>query len=578
MIKMNFTYLLPVYIMGVIFCGTMFAQSPMFIPPILSGNTIELSIGNGNKVFYPGQITQTMGINGDFLAPTLVLDQGQQVTINIKNELTDTTTIHWHGMHVSPQNDGGPHIYILPGATWSPSFQVLDWASTYWYHPHLHHKTNLHVMKGVAGMIIVRDATESALTLPRTYGVDDFPIIVQTRAFDAQNQIEIMTPMDTSIMVNGTIKPYLEVPAQVVRLRMLNGSSERTFEFGLSGNKAFSQIGSDGGLLSSSVSMNRLRMTNGERSELLVDFSGMEGQTIYLRSFGSELPNAIYGASQPGMGMGQSIPGYTQNPLNGADFDVLEIRIQAATANPVTTIPAQLVQHNPWTSTQADTTRTFTFMPANMGPTAIQGPFMINMAHFDMNIINEYIPFNNIEIWELVNQTPISHPFHIHDVSFYILDINGATPPENMRGRKDVVLVPAGMGRVRFITQFETFHDNVYPYMYHCHMLTHEDDGMMGQFVVQSPPVSVSEPMKDGNIGWSVYPNPSTGTCTLYMDKVEVKSKYYVYSTQGTLLHEGSVKSEETEVNLSDLSAGVYLFILENGKERQSRILNIQRP
>jgi bilirubin oxidase len=115
-------------------------------------------------------------------------------------------------------------------------------------------------MKGIAGMIIVKDPVEAALTLPRTYGIDDFPIIVQTRAFDSNHQIEVMTAMDTAVMVNGTLKPYLEVPAQRVRFRMLNGASERTFLFGLSGNQAFDQIGSDGGLLTAPVNMNRLML------------------------------------------------------------------------------------------------------------------------------------------------------------------------------------------------------------------------------------------------------------------------------------------------------------------------------
>jgi FtsP/CotA-like multicopper oxidase with cupredoxin domain len=86
-----------------------------------------------------------------------------------------------------------------------------------------------------------------------------------------------------------------------------------------------------------------------------------------------------------------------------------------------------------------------------MGPTAINGPFMIDMTMFDMMMINQYVPYNNTEIWTLTNNTPISHPFHIHDVQFYILDINGIAPPLNQQGRKDVILVPAGGGIVRFI-------------------------------------------------------------------------------------------------------------------------------
>jgi len=143
----------------------------------------------------------------------------------------------------------------------------------------------------------------------------------------------------------------------------------------------------------------------------------------------------------------------------------------------------------------------------------INGPFTINNAHYDMDVINERVPFNNTEIWQLTNQTPIAHPFHIHNVSFYVLTVNGNPPPAHMRGRKDVVIVPAGMGVVRFITKFEDFYNDTLPYMYHCHMLTHEDDGMMGQFIVKSPcNLVVSQPNNinttiNSNISFTVTPS-----------------------------------------------------------------------
>mgnify|MGYP006145950441 CR=1 FL=1 len=464
-----------------------YAQNQLAIPSVLSGSEINLNLQTGSVQFLAGSATSTMGANGNLLGPTIILDRYQDVTMNVTNSLGEPTTIHWHGMHVAPENDGGPHIVIMPGETWSPAWNVLDWASTHWYHPHLHHMTNEHVQKGIAGFIIVRDAEEQALNLPRTYGVDDFPLAVQTKAFDANNQIIVESALDVNLMVNGTINPYLDAPAQMVRLRLLNGSSERYYNFGLSNNMDFQMIGADGGLLSAPVTLNRIMMAPGERAEIVVDLSALQGQTIFLRSFGSELANGIYGAAQPGMGAGQTITNYTSNPLNGADFNVLQINVQAPTMNPVTAISSTLIDHNPWAESEANTTRTLVFEPVNMGPTAIQGPFTINGAEFDMDVINYEIPFENIEIWVLNNQSPISHPFHIHDVSFYILDINGNPPPPHLRGRKDVVHVPAGNGTVRFIAKFDDYYSDEFPYMYHCHMLTHEDGGMMGQFLVMPP-------------------------------------------------------------------------------------------
>lgn len=462
--------------------------NPLFIPDTLSGNTINLTLKNGNKQFVAGTPTQTMGANGDLLGPTLILKKNTFVEINVKNELGEPSTIHWHGLHVAPENDGGPHIVIQDKETWSPSFIVLDNASTYWYHPHLHHKTNEHVQKGIAGFILVQDEEEAALLLPRTYGVDDIPLVIQTKGFDANNQIIPETALDTFLLVNGTNKAYSIAYPQVMRYRLLNGSSERFYNFGFSNNLSFYQIGSDGGLLNNSIAQSRILLAPGERAEILINLAGKEGETIQLINYGSEIPNAIYGARQPGIGPGQTIPNYTLNPLNGNNTNILEIRIEHQQSdNPITTIPNNLVTNTPYNLSEAKTTRNITFMSMNMGPTAIQGPFMFNNQMFDMDLINYRVDYNTVEIWELRNQTPIAHPFHIHHHQFYVLDINGAAPPAHLQGRKDVVMVPAGNGVVRFIIKFENFHNDTLPYMYHCHMLTHEDHGMMGQFIINSP-------------------------------------------------------------------------------------------
>lgn len=463
------------------------AQTPLTIPPALTGTAFNLTLQTGSVQFFPGQATQTMGVNGNILGPTLIVNKGETVTFNVTNDLGESTTIHWHGMHVSPANDGGPHTTIPAGTTWSPVIPVLDWASTYWYHPHLHHKTHEHVQKGIAGFIIVRDDVEGALTLPRTYGVDDFPIVVQTKAIDANNQIVVESELDSAIFVNGTYNAHLDAPAQMVRMRLLNGSSMRYYNFGFSNNMTFHQIGSDGGLLTVPVAHTRLMLAPGERAEILVNLSTLENQTIFLMNYGSQIANGIYGAIQPGMGAGQQIPGYNLNPLNGTDFNLLQINVVAPTNDPISTMPSTLVAHQPWLESEVNATRELVFTSTVAGPSAINGPFVINSMPFDMMMINYEIPFDNIEIWELRNQSPIAHPFHIHDVQFYVLTINGVPPPPHLAGRKDVIHVPGGNTVVRFITQFETYYDDNIPYMYHCHMLIHEDDGMMGQFLVKSP-------------------------------------------------------------------------------------------
>lgn len=547
------------------------AQNPLAIPPTLSGTTINLNLQEGTTNFYPGPPTQTYGANGNLLGPTLILDRYDTVTINVTNNLMDTTTIHWHGMHVAPQNDGGPHIVIPPGTTWSPEMPILDWAATHWYHPHLHMHTNTHVQKGIAGMIIVRDADEAALTLPRTYGVDDIPLVIQTKAFDSNNQIIIESALDTALMVNGTLDPIASVPEQVVRFRILNGSSERVYNLGLSNGQTFFQIASDGGLLTAPVSMTRLMLAPGERAEILVNFTGLLGQPIQLMSYGSELPSAIYGATQPGMGAGQVIPNYTLNPLNGNDFQVIDFNVIAATASPVTTIPTSLITHTPYLEANANVTRALTFSPVNMGPTAIQGPFLIDMMPFDMMMINQFVPFENTEIWTLTNNSPIAHPFHIHDVQFYILDINGAAPPLSQQGRKDVILVPAGGGVVRFITKFDDFYDDVYPYMYHCHMLTHEDDGMMGQFLVRSPGAGLNEMSSTEEL---IFPNPAQDQLTIH--SLNENETIRIYDASGRIVEHFIAEDKSMVIDIKSYQSGLYFIDLrsENGSRNLKFIKN----
>lgn len=508
---------LAISIIGILAFQIGLAQNALNIPNTLSGTNINLALQNGATQFFSGQITNTMGANGNILGPTLILNQGDFVNFSVDNQLADTTTIHWHGLHVSSENDGGPHTSIAPNSTWSPSFTIMDKAATYWYHPHLHHYTDKHVSNGIAGLIIVKDSIESALALPRTYGVDDFPLAIQTKEFDASNQIVVHSNSDNQIMVNATLDPYLDVPSQVIRYRILNGSSQRAFNLGLNNNQVFYQIASDGGLLSEPIQLTRLLLSPGERAEILIDFSGMNGQIAFLKSYASEMQNGIYGATNPGMGAGMVMNGYNPNPLNGTDFNILQFNVGVQNTNPITTIPSNLTAVTPLLEANANITRTLTFTPTTMGPNQLNGEFLINGASMDMDVINYTIPFNNTEIWELRNQSGISHPFHIHDVQFYILSRNGVAPPANEQGRKDVVLVKP-LETVRFIAKFEDFSNTTVPYMYHCHLLTHEDGGMMGQFVVSNPTTVVDNIIEEDGV--NIYPNPSFGSITIEVEKL----------------------------------------------------------
>ncbi len=464
--------------------GFLMAENPLFIPETISGNEFNLNLQYGTAQILEGDVTQTMGANGPNMAPTLIFEQGEYVNINVTNNLDEETTIHWHGMHISPQNDGGPHSIISPGDTWNPHFTVMDKACTMWYHPHLHEKTNEHVTKGITGFLIIRDDEEAALDLPRTYGVDDIPLNLQTKQFDSSNQIVIGEHVDSVPMANSTVDAFVELPAQVVRLRLLNGSSMRVYNLGFSNNATFYQIGSDGGLLSEPVSMTRLLLAPAERAEVLVDLTGMNGQSIELMSYGASLPQSAYGIAGLATMQGVSPDGYNSNPLNGSDFTMLTINVGDQTSNPVTSIPNDLVEVTPLNESDATVNRSLTIQAPNMQQNGITGPFEFSGQSFDMSVVNQYVQLGDTEIWEIFNMSMVGHPFHIHDVQFYILDRDGVSPPENERGRKDVVWI-SQMETVRFIAKFEDHADDQVPYMYHCHMLQHEDEGLMGQFIVE---------------------------------------------------------------------------------------------
>lgn len=562
-------------ILFIVLTNVLVAQNELLIPDTISGTTFYLTLQNGTHQFLDGQITNTMGVNGNILGPTLIMNKSDNVDITVTNQLDETTTIHWHGIHVSSENDGGPHTTIQPGTSWNPTFTIMDKAGTYWYHPHLHEKTNEHVSKGIAGFIIVRDEEEALLELPRTYGVDDFPLAIQTKDFDVNNQVVIPSNADDVVMVNATIDANLNVPAQVVRFRLLNGTSQRVLNIGLSGNQTFYQIGSDGGLLESPISLTRLYLAPGERAEILIDFSSMQGETKYLMSYASEFPNGIYGATYPGMMSMMTLDGYNPNPINGTNFNLMKFSIDPPTPNPIYTIPTNLVTVATIPESTANLTRSFIFTPQIMGPNQLNGHFLINGVGFDMDVINYTIPLDNIEIWSITNQSGIAHPFHIHDVQFYVLDRNGVTPPLSEQGRKDVILIKP-METVRFITQFVDFANADVPYMYHCHMLVHEDDAMMGQFVVIDNSTGVNSKLST-NEECILYPNPASGNDLFIKSNVTIES-YEIFNISGEKLAFEQVDRNKDEmiIKIDNYPKGLYIVKIYAGSKQYSEKLVIK--
>jgi len=537
-----------------------FSQNTIPIPDTLVGTTISLTIHTDSIAILPGKKTKTLAYNPafNFLGPTLILNKWQAVNATITNQIGDTTTLHWHGLHVASKNDGGPHTQILSGASWNPNFTILNSASTYWYHPHFMGKTAAQAIKGASGLIIVRDSTEAALTLPRKYGVDDIPLIVKCLQLDSNNQFMPQGMQDSTLLVNGVTNGQYNFPAQVVRLRLLNASGERTFNLGFTGSKQFYVIGNDNGLLQASVLVTRIRLSPGERAEALLDLTGMNGQTIYLMSYGSELPMGVQGG--PTMSMMGGPP--MNSPLNGINFNILKMNVTSQTLNPVTSVPSNLIPDNPLQASQASITRTINFTADSM--MVMDGPFYFNDSTFNMMRIDYQIPLNNIEIWSLTNQTMVAHPFHLHDVPFYILDRDGNSPPPEERGKKDVVLVQPNE-TVRFITKFTDFTDSIIPYMFHCHILMHEDDGMMGQFVIMPQGWANINSSLGEIMGMSVYPNPSKENLSVFLkeNNATTLSKIEVYNELGEIIFSSSFSGQKYNLHTEGWKSGFYTLSIK---------------
>lgn len=457
----------------------------IIIPELLQGPNFELVMDEGTHTFTAaGSPSSTAGYNGDILGPTLEWVQGDDISITVTNELGSDSTTHWHGAHVAPVNDGGPHQMIAAGGgTWSPAFEVMNAAATMWYHPHLHEDTANQVRQGLSGFIIVRDDVEAALDLPRAYGVDDLPLVLQDKQLDGSGVLQDAPDRGNTMTVNGAADAFREVPAQMVRLRLLNGSLELAYNLEFADGRTFSVIGNDLGLLQAPAPVTSLMIAPGERYEVVVDFSGDEGGSATLRALNTALPMGVIGGTQPMM-----------QGVEGTDFDVIRFDVVAPTDDATTTLPATLV--TPVIPSEVGATP-HSMVMANATPPAMG--FTLNGAEMDLAVINEYVQEDAVEVWTLENLTMVAHPFHIHDIHFNILDVDpdgpgpmpASAPDAWQAGPKDTVLVRAGTA-VRFIAQFSDFAvDPAGPggvaeaaYMYHCHILPHEDGGMMGQFAV----------------------------------------------------------------------------------------------
>ncbi|WP_245621519.1 multicopper oxidase domain-containing protein [Enterovibrio calviensis] len=440
---------------------TAVAKTPLNIPTLIDSRShdgpIDIEIREGEHEFYPGVKTKTSGYNAEYLGPTIKMYNGESTDIQFTNNLDEPTNIHGHGLHVVGKIDGGPQNKILPGETWRVTIPVRQQASTNWYHPHLKGSTAQQVHSGLAGFYLIEDEHSQSLGLPNTYGIDDIPLVVQDRTFvDGK-----MTPYPTNnmpedlredtLVVNGTINPYAMVPQSFVRLRLLNGSNARSYEFYLEGEQPFYKIATEGGLLEAPVEITSLKIAPGERNDIVVDMSIAKSQRVLAKL----LPQSYNGFNAVLIPFSQS-------------QSVLELRVDNALEALASELPKQLNTITPYLEKDVEVERVFEL-----------DDMSINGQQMDMKIINHESKLGQLEKWTINSGR---HPFHMHGTSFLILSMNGNPPAPEDQGWKDTIY-PNGTAEI--LLKFDYEATEQWPYMYHCHILEHEDMGMMGQFTVK---------------------------------------------------------------------------------------------
>ncbi len=383
------------------------------------------------------------------------------------------TCVHVHGARVRSKDDGQPEDWFTPGYSRTAHYPFEQESATLWYHDHAMGINRLNHYAGLFGMLWLRDERERSLNLPS--GKYELPLMLYDRNFTSDGQLFYPTSGDPehpwvsefsgdAILINGKIRPYLEVEPRLYRFRAVVAANSRFFGLSLSNQQPLIQIGSDQGLLEAPVSMTRLTLAPGERADLLVDFTHLAGQQVRLRT--------------------------------GAE-EILEFRV-AAQQGPrsASAIPAAMRTIRRTPESDAILTRTITLNEYQDG---VQNSMMmlLNRKHWH-EPVTERPRLGSTEIWEFVNQTEDTHPMHFHLVRFQILDRRtfdtfallmhkemrytaaAELPLPNELGWKDVVQCSAG-AVTRVIVKFEGF---VGDYLYHCHILEHEANDMMRPFEV----------------------------------------------------------------------------------------------
>jgi FtsP/CotA-like multicopper oxidase with cupredoxin domain len=408
--------------------------------------TVELQDGKPAEVwgYRDGSISRSrISVPG----PTLDVNQGDQVIVHFKNELAEPTTIHWHGIRVPNQYDGSDHTQspVAPGSSFDYRITAID-EGTYWFHPHF--RGAVQVEKGLYSALVVHGGVEPDVDAERVFVLDDVKLAADGTLDDSQSGDDIMFGRQgNALLVNGHVGATLDARAGArERWRFIDAANGRFFMLSLPGHP-FMVIGWDGGLIPSPYMTDKLLIAPGERYDVIVELTGEPGTQLTMQTLH-----------------------YDRAPLlpDPGPLDLMTIKLgdraTARTALPTTWGTLDAI---PTTMTTPLVALTF-----HEDGTPEMRKFSINGEVYP-NVTPIEVTKDDVAIWSVQDDVGMDHPFHLHGMFFQVLDVNGVAPEH--QGWKDTVIVPR-YAKLRFAVRYgEPGH-----WMYHCHILEHQEGGMMG--------------------------------------------------------------------------------------------------
>ncbi|RXZ43388.1 multicopper oxidase family protein [Crenobacter cavernae] len=438
------------------------APLPALVP--LANRSREAGRFSGELVAAPvhkglaehGKPTEVWAYNGSLPGPLIEAYEGDTVEIAFTNRLPQPTTVHWHGLPVPADQDGNPAYPVLPGETRHYRFSLPSGsAGSYWYHPHPHGHTAEQVFRGLAGVFVVKSRRDPLAHLR------DIPLVLSDLRLDADAAIPANTKADWMdgregdyVLVNGALKPVLALGEnERVRLRVYNATSARVLRLALPGFEVW-RVGSDGGLIEAPRREAEVLLSPGERAELVITGAAKAGRLIALPYQRGKMMSAE---------VGETLVLATVAPGPRVASVPLPKRLRRIAALPAPKVKRRVV------------------LEENMAdPKAM---FTINGKTFDMNRADFVGRVGEVEEWEVINRADMDHPFHLHGTQFQVAARHDGRgwKTEPYRAWRDVVSLPAGQAvKLRFRQ------DQPGMRMFHCHILEHEDQGMMGQIDVRA--------------------------------------------------------------------------------------------